>query len=76
MLLCLCLSDDSGWVLLALSGRVVVEDGVGIELNVGRALVEVTVTNKGDRPIQVAILGLFRAIWGDFRAIQGYLGRF
>jgi len=63
------LSDDSGWVLLALSGRVVVEDGVGIELNVGRALVEVTVTNKGDRPIQVAILGLFRAIWGDFRAI-------
>jgi len=34
-------------------GEVFVEDGDGIELNRGRRLVELEVTNTGDRPIQV-----------------------
>ena len=39
-------------------GAVTVEEGEGIELNVGRDLVEVTVTNTGDRPIQVRRAGV------------------
>jgi len=34
-------------------GEVLIEDGEGIELNKGRRLVELQVTNTGDRPIQV-----------------------
>ncbi|CAK0855367.1 unnamed protein product, partial [Prorocentrum cordatum] len=33
-------------------GEVLIEDGEGIELNKGRRLVELQVTNTGDRPIQ------------------------
>mmetsp|Transcript_66682 Transcript_66682/g.124538 ORF Transcript_66682/g.124538 Transcript_66682/m.124538 type:complete len:868 (-) Transcript_66682:144-2747(-) len=34
-------------------GEVIPAEGAGIELNKGRSLVELTVTNTGDRPIQV-----------------------
>jgi urease len=45
--------DNNDDAILALApGRTIVEDGT-LELNVGRSKIELTVTNTGDRPIQV-----------------------
>jgi urease len=43
-------NDEAGLALAP--GRTIVEDGT-LELNVGRSKIELTVTNTGDRPIQV-----------------------